>query len=191
VKTPRTVTRRAVSYLAKRLELLHETLQNLGVRLRDAIAQIVGQHVGDTIREVVQTALNRNITQQDRYEPSYYDRPDPPEDDPFSEQQEEEAQLWNHRRPVTHSPQVVEPTSTRLWLLIPPALRGLAWLLRHKPGRRALPILGVGIAAGLMALLTGPFVGALTATAGTVLVLTGLTDGVCNAIGGLAQHLAT
>jgi hypothetical protein len=74
MKTIQPVTRRVVSYLARRLELLPEALTTLGQRLRQNIAEIVGEHVGDVIRERVLALLDRNTPQQ--HELAYHDPPD-------------------------------------------------------------------------------------------------------------------
>src|SRR5260370_24953924 len=53
----RNLARRAVQHVCDRLEQLHEALLGLGQRLRDSIAQLVGSHIGDAVREAVRTLL--------------------------------------------------------------------------------------------------------------------------------------
>jgi hypothetical protein len=50
-----------------------------------------------------------------------------------------------------------------------------------------LTVLGVGAAAGFIALAGGPLAVALAAAVGTALTLTSLADGVRDAIGGLTD----
>jgi hypothetical protein len=52
-------TRRLLRYLGERLELLHEALADLGRRLREHIAQAVGGHLGEAVRDAVRAALDR------------------------------------------------------------------------------------------------------------------------------------
>src|SRR5205807_8960519 len=54
-----TLSRPARLFLMERLERLHQALENLGQRLRDGIAHLVGTHVGDAIRDTL-AGLLRN-----------------------------------------------------------------------------------------------------------------------------------
>jgi hypothetical protein len=91
----RNLARRAVRHLAQRLERLHEALQSLGRRLRESIAQLIGSHAGETIREAIHALLESLIPRpqgrdpplREPYRPDPYrpdrDREDRDHDDPY------------------------------------------------------------------------------------------------------------
>src|SRR5262249_56855882 len=51
---------RALGGARERLGLLHSSLLELGRRLRDRIAELVGSHAGEAVREAVLAALPRS-----------------------------------------------------------------------------------------------------------------------------------
>jgi hypothetical protein len=182
--------RRLVRYLARRLELLYESLEEIARRLRESIARTVGEHVADAVREQVGHGPDRRAP---RYaEPEYgHWGYDPPHDRAFDEDQDYDAR-WQDRsdlRSEEPTPQPFAGTS-RWWALLPAWLRVLAWALHAAPGGRLLPLLATGVAAGGVTLLAGPLAGGLTAAVGLTLLMTGLADALRDAVGRLAVRLA-
>src|SRR5260370_24018434 len=200
------LTRPVRRYLLERLERLHDALSRLGQRLREGLASVIGEHVGETVREAVHAALDRRLPDSRRQDaqphmPSYrepsYREPSYREpayrdsrsefDYPEDYGNHENAGLWNDR-PVTvpSSPPPIQPRS-RWWPLLPAALEAVRWWCHRGLFRKpTLTVLGVGVAAGIIALAGGPLAVALAAAVGTALTLTSLADGVRDAVGGLA-----
>jgi hypothetical protein len=176
--------RPALRYLLVRLERLHDALASLGRRLRQAVASVVGDHVGDAVRDALQAALLRHAGAE----------PCPPTHRPLSDDPEETPDepghgdgLWPEHRPTTVPPVPRPKRPTCWWPVVPPALRRLGpWLWRQASRSPALTFLGVGAAAGIVALTVGPLAGVLVGVAGTVYAATALADGVTLAVGGLA-----
>jgi hypothetical protein len=57
----RNLLRRTVRQACARLERLHEALLGLGRRLHDSIAQLLGSHIGEAVREAILAALQRAL----------------------------------------------------------------------------------------------------------------------------------
>jgi hypothetical protein len=82
------------------------------------------------------------------------------------------------------------PGMPRWWSFLPAALQLADWWLRRYPGRpRLVGALVVGAAAAITAVTAGPLAGAVTAVAGTAVLLTSLADGSNNAVAELAQTI--
>jgi hypothetical protein len=184
------LTRRILDYLGERLELLHESLRELGRRLRDGIAQVVSRHAGDALRELLSDALHR--TDPDADDPSYHSR-SYYEDDPYGGP----ADYWHEYGPEQPLPQsshrvpsVTERVRRSRWWALLPSLLHLLGGARFALDRRAwLALAGIGAGAGLLTLILGPSAGAVWAVAGSVLLLTGLADSVRDGVGFLLRLL--
>ncbi len=195
-------------YLMERLERLYEALSQLGRRLRESIASIVGEHVGDIVRETVQAVLENRLPDSRPRLPSYrepsYREPGyrgaytrEPEDPRYGVPQN--PGFWYDDDPDEYHPQSNPPDpppanrpTTRWWSLLPTALQALGWWIKNQPARisriNRIPVrtlLGIGAASGLAAVVIGPLAGILTAIAGSALFLTSLADGVRDTVGGL------
>jgi len=198
-----------------RLSRLYEDLSSLGRRLCEGIALLAGRHAGDAVRDAVEAALGHSETDlslhESSYRPSVGGRDDPyrrryrdrsAEDaeryggDPYAEDAEGYGGYPKDDDPWSGpSREPVPPRSSGLarlpawWSVLPPALHLLAWWLRRQESRpRVATALGVGAAAILAYLTIGPVAGALVATAGTALTLSGLIGGLRDLAGGLASN---
>ena len=174
VQTGRSVRR----YLADRLDLLQQTIDHLGTRLREGIASAIGQTVADAAQVAVRSILaglqpSPTLPTEDRRygsyatyppdEPSYYDGWEHPEYDPALDVEE----------PPT------PPLRPSRWkLAITAAVQVLAYCLRQPPGGRTLlTAIGVAAVTGAAALLGGPVGATGAAVLGTALSLVSMTDG--------------
>jgi hypothetical protein len=202
------LTRPVRRYLYDRLELLYEALSRLGQRLRESIASIVGEHVGDIVRETVQAALENRLPETRPRLPSYrepsYREPGyrgtytrEPEDPRYGVPQN--PGFWYDDEPDKYRPPNIPPEppptnrpTRRWWSFLPGALQALGWWIKNQPGRlgriSVRTVLGIGAAAGLAALAFGPLAGIVTAIAGSTLFLTHLADSVRDAVGALLRR---
>jgi hypothetical protein len=197
-------TQRLLRYLGERLELLHEALADLGRRLREHIAQAVGGHLGEAVRDAVRAALDRCLPgpdpggqryhepwpgrqgqglpyHQSNYEHHRYQR------SPVQEYGYEEEHEHFHQQP--QAARAARPGGPPpYWSVLPAALQLAGWCLRRLRGRhRAFGLAAVGAAAGVTAVVAGPLAGAVAAAAGTALLLTSLADAARDAVGGLIE----
>jgi len=190
---------RALGGARERLGQLHASLGELGRRLRDRIAELVGSHAGEAVREAVLAALPRSGPGP----PPRDQRPFAPEDeghDPYPSMdgaypdldhssygragRPEWGQEHSYRpQPSSSSP---EPSPWWRWLVLPVALEMASRWLPSAP-RPLVGALGVGAAAALAGLLAGRLAGLVAGAAGAALWLTGLADGLGEAAGRLAR----
>jgi hypothetical protein len=203
------LTRPVRRYLMERLERLYEALSRLGERLRESIASIVGEHVGDVVRETVQAVLEQRLPdsrprlpsyrepgyrEQSYREPSYrgpYSRE--PQDPRYGAPQN--PGFWYDDEPEEYDPPDPPPTTKpmiRRWSFLATALQALGWWIKSQPrrlGRISMRrVVGIGAAAGLAALVFGPMAGIISAIAGSALFLTHLADSVRDAVGALLRR---
>ncbi len=203
-------------YLMERLERLYEALSRLGQRLKESIASIVGEHVGDAVREGLQAALEHRLPDSHPRLPSYrepgyrepsyrgqsYRGPYSHEaDDPRYGGSQQSGFWYDDDEPEESRPPDIPPDpppsnrpTTRWWSFLPTALQALGWWMKNQPNRlRHLPVrtvLGIGAASGLAALVIGPVAGLVTAVAGSALFLTHLADSVRDAVGSFLPRKA-
>jgi hypothetical protein len=200
MSSTRNLARRAVRLACERLERLREALLGLGRRLRDSIAQLVGSHVGEAVRETVHALLEDSYPRpagpdpppRASYRGSYQQVPyrgeSYPEDlygddsyhddchrhvgeEPYRRSQPDRH---DHDKPI---PQAVALPSPTWWSLVPPAVQMAGWVVRRLPGRPSLlGSLLVGVAAAVTTGTAGPMAGAVTAVAGVVVLLTALSQ---------------
>jgi hypothetical protein len=218
----RNLARRTVRQLCARLERLHEALLGLGQRLRESIAQLIGSHIGEAVREAVRALLEGAVPRppghtHDPYRSSHqrsdfhpgarHASPghdpwgrDPWGSDPYSEDAYQDEMLENGAgnqpaqgggaSPVQMPELPALPGMPRWWSFLPAALQLADWWLRRYPSRpRLVGALVVGAAAAITAVTAGPLAGAVTAVAGTAVLLTSLADGTSNAVAELAQTI--
>jgi hypothetical protein len=180
-------------YLMERLDRLYDALSQLGQRLRESIASLVGQHVGDLVRETVQAVLENRLPEAKQRLPSYPEpsyrrtfpdeRGDPrygaPQNPGFWYDDEEDY----HPQFTTPKPQpATQPM--RLWSLLLAGVQAFGWWIKNQPRRISVrKVLGIGAASIVAGLVLGPFAGILTAVAGSALFLTHLADGMRDAVG--------
>jgi hypothetical protein len=184
-------------YLMERLERLYEALSRLGQRLRESIASVVGEHVGEVIRETVQAVLENRLPEARQRLPSYRE---PGYRGPYSREPEDPRYVTRNNpsfwyddadedyRPqyTTPDPQPTSRPAMRLWSLLLAAVQGFGWWIKNQPRRISVrKVLGIGAASIAAGLVLGPLAGILTATTGSMLLLTHLADGVRAAVDGL------
>jgi hypothetical protein len=164
--------RAAGRFLTERLELLKEALEGLGQRLREGVAQLLGAHVGQAVRDSVGAALANEpdddvAARFDRYERYDHDGYDP--DDI------EEERFWGHAAPPPRElpPQ---PEGASRWSRCKALLTGgvqvaSVWLQHRLPQKSLRWLVGLGSLAGLLTLASGPLVGGLVTAAVTGFLL--------------------
>jgi hypothetical protein len=125
---------------------------------------------------------------------------DPYEPDPYSEDAyqddtpEDRAGSQLGQGPGAAPVQMPElpelPGMPRWWSFLPAALQLADWWLRRYPSRpRLVGALVVGAAAAVTSVTAGPLAGAVTAAAGTAVLLTSLADGTSTAVAELAETI--
>jgi hypothetical protein len=186
--------------LAPHVTQLRRGLASLGDRLRQSIANSVGRTVADVVSEAVDAALATPDDQADPYRPSrstslpvrsrdWWDRAgestwDRPEEnyDPYGRTYDDEDQHLDEER-RSHD----DPNPGRLGRALAAGLQAAGWLLQRHRGRLSLVVAaGVGLAAGLAALLDGgPFgIAGLVASALGLLALDGVIRSSSDALDG-------
>jgi hypothetical protein len=193
--------------LAIPLDRLGRTLDSLAQEVREAIARAIGQAVAEVVREVVRALMEdpplrpetvdrssdlrvqRTSPWQDP-EAAYWARQggyDPEEEDDLlypDAADERWSTVPNRESFETRTPESPPSLQNNRWRqAVKAGCLAAAWWLRRPPGRFSLwTALGVGLAAGLAALVGGPLAAGAVDAAGSGLVLLGLADVVrCNA----------
>jgi hypothetical protein len=166
-------------FLAHRIDTLQQTIDHLGVRLREGIASAIGETVSAAAQVAVRSFLAglqpativpepdpyRPVSPYGSEEPSYYDGWDarPPYD--------ENTEFEEPRPPAP-------PTSPRWQIALTAAVHVLAHCLRQPTnGRTVLTAFAVAAATAAAALVGGPLGATGAAIVGTVLSLVGMTVG--------------
>jgi hypothetical protein len=140
-------------YLYDRLERLYEALSQLGRRLRESIASIVGEHVGEAVREGLQAALENRLPDSRSRLPAYREPSyrksgsrDPSYRESgyrgsYSHQQDDPRYgvpqnpgFWYDDEPDEYHPPSIPPDpppankpKTRWWSCLPSAFQALGW----------------------------------------------------------------
>jgi hypothetical protein len=168
--------------LAANLDHLRFTIDALAGRLRDAVAQAVGQSVAGTVREAVRILLGTGPPEPESpyastrsSEPSAWWRDDPdrrwpvtranPWSDPYDD--EEEPDRFDASMPSDH------PEPARWYRALAAGLEAAAWWLRRTVGKPSLlAALAIGLIFAGLAWLVGPHLAgsalALAALAGLI-----------------------
>jgi hypothetical protein len=151
--------------LARRLDQLRVTLDNLGSRLRAAVSTAVGETVGVVVRDALNHVLDRMTGYRSASEPLPVRSRTWPED--------EEEGIWPDDDWVDHEPELADRTvqpeetqSDRVALCVSAGLSAAAWWLRRWTGR--LGVVSTAV-VGLIATYTMYSVPAL-ATVGAGLI---------------------
>jgi hypothetical protein len=180
-------------YLADRLAMLEQTIDNIGSRLREGIASAIGETVSAAAQAAVRSFLaglqpspalateERHYGNYDPYtanEPThYYDGWENPKFEPAVDIDE---------------PPLSPPRLSRWRVAITAAVQVLAFWLRKPPGGRTLLMaLGVAAVTGAAALFDGPIAATGAAVLGTTLSLLNMTDGTRSWVARFARASAT
>ena len=175
------MSRSARRFLIDRLERLHTALETLGERLREGIAQLVGGHIGEAVKDALATALLRRPVHLSPH-PDHDLRPwhsaaldrhgDHLHDHGYREG------FWEEEQESLPAPRPPEPGQPSRWKsLVAGGVHLVTLWYRHRPPRRVLlRFLGLGAVAILVTLVAGTLIGGLVATFGTVSLLTNTAD---------------
>jgi hypothetical protein len=173
------VTSPVLESIRDRLVRLADTLGQLKVRVREAVATELGRAVADAVRDLLTAVLrSRPVVEEDADERRFRSRPtnswadDDP--DPWADDEPRDDPDGDHLRPQP-DPSPTAPPRSASWA---PALSvGVVvarWLLTRR--LRPWPCIGVGVAIGAAALIGGPVVRAVLAAVATAADLVSLTQ---------------
>jgi hypothetical protein len=179
------LTRPVRRFLSERLERLREALENLGRRLRESVAQLLGTHIGETVRQAVENALQ--VQPLRRYDPEPFYRHGGRERH-FEDDDFEEDRFWGREPSVWEPPEPETPIEnekpSRWKAVLDAALHGLFCFVRPRCERPSLlKLVGIGAAIGLATLLGVPVIGGAVLALAAMLLLKKLagTDRPANA----------
>ncbi len=204
--------RRVKQLVAGQVGRLHATLERLAGEVRAAIARAIGQATGETIKEALRVILDgptdrpgyERLEDRERgwgqsrrpgwpaphgYEPYARDSYEPdPEDDPDEDRRRRYA-ADQEDDPPAEQPAAVQPRSS--WSrAVAAGCQAASWWLRRHPGRFSLAAAaGIGIAAGVATVVSGPLVSGVSAVAASALGLLALADAARSATGLADQAL--
>jgi hypothetical protein len=192
---------RAARSLSTHLDRLHQTLDRLHGRLREAVAEAVSGGAAVAVKDALLTALlspdvspayesatYRSSTSwhpQQRYRDGSYASENPYrspwERDPYEEEPDpyERDAIDDPTSEPFQQPPV--PASGRIGQAIAVGCQAVAWWLRRKSNGRyaGLLALGVGAVASVAAYFVGPVVATAAALAGSTMILNAITDAAC------------
>jgi hypothetical protein len=183
--------------LAGHLARLGGTLASLAAEVREAVSRAVSRSVADVVREAVHAALDgsdagRQSLPPPRHEPRYSSSSWHQSGSSWSRDADDvsgrDDPYWSdedYGRPRYVTPDDLENEDTPqadsrpgAWgRAIAAGCQAASWWLRGRPGPLSLPVaLALGLAAGLVALLSEPLAAAALALAGLVVTVLGLRD---------------
>jgi len=146
------------TFLHQRLDQLSDTLRDLTLKLRSAVANAVGQSLGTVVRDTVLRVLH---ALQDPVPEISHWNPRDRRGDPFNDDEESGHDLWRRERDdgrYRHDHDYDEPEEkpepTRLTVAVCAALEATSAARRFLGKQTILTLLGVGFAAGCMAYWT-------------------------------------
>ncbi len=172
------LSRPARRFLSDRLERLHDALENLGQRLREGIAHLVGGHIGDAVRDALASALQHKLPSRPHDAYSAHNVAGEPHG--FHDDSDMRQDFWREREyePPPPAPEPKAELKPRRWQpLLAGGMQLASWCLQHRPKPRTLKrMVGIGAVAGLITLLAGPLIGSIVAVAGTAFLMKRMAD---------------
>lgn len=157
-----TLIRPAHRFLCERLDGLRQALIHLGQRLREAVAHLLGSHVGEAVQDALASALRLPSC---RIPESY---PDWEESDYFQGFHNDDGgdhDPWSDSGRARPQPRT--QCQRVRWQNLLPGVVPFVYSWLPQPLRSSLLcIVGVGAAASVTLLLAGPLFGGLVAVAG-------------------------
>ena len=171
-------------FLLDHIDRLRQSMENLGKRLRESIAEIIGKQIGEAVRDALDALLHtRPAERNTRYPPYRQHEYDPREDYPadwYSSGFAQGQDFWQEmdaQEPEEPEPQP-EPEQKRHPPQWKSVLRGLAqlsaWWFQRGPKRLSLrQLLGLGTVVGMVTMAAGPVVGGVAMTVGTAVLIAG------------------
>jgi hypothetical protein len=177
-------------FLLNRLERLRESLESLGHRLRECIAEIVGKQMGEAIRDALDDTLRmkslspssdgdrhetRRVSPQEdarrwQWEGNEPDDPSWEADEPYYERAHEPT-YQDRTEPATVQPS--EPRPSRWRSLLTGLVELAGWWFPRGPQRPSFrKLLGLGAVVGAVTAVAGPVAGGIAMTISTALLLT-------------------
>jgi hypothetical protein len=174
-----TLTHTTRRFVMDRLERLVESLENLSHRLRETLANLVGTHIGDAIRDALEALLHHKPTSR---LPDYYrrlDQDDRRRDYPYDYPEEDDHAFWYGQESLPSAPLPEPepgPKSSRWKSLLTGLVHLSSWFL-HQPSKRHswLWVLGVGT-VGISTLLVNPVLGGVVMLVGAAALFRRLAD---------------
>jgi len=143
------------TFLQHRLDQLRDSLRDITIKLRSAVANAVGQSLGTVVRDTVLRvlhALQDPVPETNRWNPR--DR----RGDPFIDDEESGHDLWRSERGYERDYHDEEDQSqsepTRLTVAVCAALEATSAARKFLGKQTILTLLGFGLAAGCMAYWT-------------------------------------
>jgi hypothetical protein len=181
--------RRAGRALGGHLGRLRQSFDGLAEQVREAVARAVGRTVAEAVREAVHAVLAEPAglpaflpapSRSPSRPPPLWEDPDDrswPDDRDADDDRLAEDEDLDDAGPPESAPQVSSPSPLRRALAV--ACRAAAWWLDRHPGRLSLAAaVGVGVVAGVAALVTGPTLAGASGVAASALALLALVDAV-------------
>jgi hypothetical protein len=173
------VTSPVLESIRDRLVRLAETLGQLKVRVREAVATELGRAVADAVRDLLTAVLRaRPVSEQDADERRFRSRPTDPwvddDPDPWADDEPRDDPDDDRLRPQPDSSPTSPPRSASWAPALTVGVVLTRWLLVHR--LRLWSYLGVGVALGAAVLAGGPVVRAVLAAVATAADLVSLTQ---------------
>jgi hypothetical protein len=187
-----TLTHTTRRFVMDRLERLVESLENLSHRLRETLANLVGTHIGDAIRDALEALLHqqptshlpdyhRRLDQEGRRRDYRYDYPEDDYDD---------QRFWYGQEPLPpEPPPEPEPgqKSSRWKSLLTGLVHLSSWFLHQPSKHHSWPwVLGIGT-VGITTLLFNPILGGVVVLVGAAALFRRLADRARNAADRMAS----
>ena len=167
-------------HLARRLDHLKDTLENIGDRLRETIADTIGQTLSGIVRDTAMRVFE-NLAE---YLPGPAPIPVTPTYQPFvpdehniwPDDDEEEYQCDPEPEPIQPS---TEGSSEKVAAAVSAGMHVASWWLRRWTGKgRILTTAAVGLVTAGVAYVGGPIAAAVLSLAGAATEFTSLSDAV-------------
>jgi hypothetical protein len=180
--------KRVARLVKEHIRRLRDSLAVLAKQVRAAIARVVGQTTGDAVRDALTVVLDGPPAA------SLPSSRDPPDDRGFwhegrrpywSSQQEydpydERDRYEEDYDDVPAEPAPKQPRSSMWARVVAVGCQAASWFLRRHPGRNCVIFaVGVGIAAGVAAIVGSPLVSGTSAVVVSALGVLSLVDAAC------------
>ncbi len=200
------LARQSGRLLSAQIRRLRVNLERLAAQVREAVARTVSQAVAEAAHEALQIVLEGPPAASGPWQPTpeEFGRPwDTEADDRRSKPSRKPRTLYEslteddepeHRRETEDrevSEDAPERTRPRRWSrALTVGCQAAAWWLRRRPGRLSgLTAAGIGVAAGLVALLASPLLANAGTVAATALSVLALADAARSAASVAANWL--
>lgn len=177
------LSRPARRFLAERLDRLQQTLEAFGERVREGIATVMGDSIGEAVREALHAVLrNGRAFRHNCFDAHSNDRFDLDEVAQNEMPCDEPREFWRAPEPIPlPAPAPKEEPPWRWRRMLSAGLQVAGWCLQDRLARRSgQAALGVACVAGVAAAacLVGPVAAGLIALGSVAVWLSGLAGGL-------------